>query len=100
VASLRQFLVVKAETNIFETSPILIECLQYLQSGQLCRGLRGFSSDVGIFNVRKKSGSIYYRRNEKAKGRPKRTHNLLLLLLRVREAFCPRRRPHSGPIEL
>jgi len=25
---------------------------------------------------------------------------LLLLLLRVREAFCPRRRPHSGPIEL
>jgi len=24
---------------------------------------------------------------------------LLLLLLRVREAFCPRRRPHSGPIE-
>jgi len=25
---------------------------------------------------------------------------LLLLLLRVREIFCPRRRPHSGPIEL
>jgi len=25
---------------------------------------------------------------------------LLLLLLRVREAFYPRRRPHSGPIEL
>jgi len=25
---------------------------------------------------------------------------LLLLLLRVREAFCPRRRPHSEPIEL
>jgi len=24
----------------------------------------------------------------------------LLLMLRVREAFCPRRRPHSGPIEL
>jgi len=24
----------------------------------------------------------------------------MLLLLRVREAFCPRRRPHSGPIEL
>jgi len=24
----------------------------------------------------------------------------LLLLLRVRETFCPRRRPHSGPIEL
>jgi len=24
----------------------------------------------------------------------------LLLLLRVREAFCPRHRPHSGPIEL
>jgi len=23
-----------------------------------------------------------------------------MLLLRVREAFCPRRRPHSGPIEL
>jgi len=25
---------------------------------------------------------------------------LLLMMLRVREAFCPRRRPHSGPIEL
>jgi len=25
---------------------------------------------------------------------------MLLLLLRVREAFCPRRRPHGGPIEL
>jgi len=24
----------------------------------------------------------------------------MLLLLRVMEAFCPRRRPHSGPIEL
>jgi len=23
-----------------------------------------------------------------------------MLLLRIREAFCPRHRPHSGPIEL
>jgi len=27
-------------------------------------------------------------------------YRAMLLLLRVREAFCPRRRPHSGPIEL
>jgi len=26
--------------------------------------------------------------------------SIILLLLRVREAFLPRRRPHSGPIEL
>jgi len=27
-------------------------------------------------------------------------HILCYCCLRVREAFCPRRRPHSGPIEL